>query len=344
MTDPLPTIDDVAARAGVSRSTVSLVINDRASVRPDTAEVVLQAMRELDYQPASPGRRRGQRDRQKRATNRIALLAAGMSRGMLNAPVYMNVLYGVESAVRDRGKVLVLTHLPPNTACPSTLFTQRVDGVVVFGQVINARLAKMLRPMSCTAVMGPIDEQGTMDHVSYDNAPIGRVAADHLLQRGCRRAAFVAADQSRLMLERGKVFRQAMSAAGGEAQIQVDEQLLDEQGDVQQVRELQLRALVDQLLAVSPRLDGLFLAADTLAPAIQGELIRRGIMPGEHMEIISCNNELQTLAHLQPRPATIDIHAEQVGRRAVDQLLWRIDHPNQPRVTTAIDPTLVIHR
>ena len=38
---------------------------------------------------------------------------------------------------------------------------------------------------------------------------------------------------------------------------------------------------------------------------------------------------------------TIDIHAEQLGRRAVEQLLWRIEHPDEPRVTTALDPALV---
>lgn len=46
---------------------------------------------------------------------------------------------------------------------------------------------------------------------------------------------------------------------------------------------------------------------------------------------------------LHPRPATVDIHASEVGRRAVEQLLWRLDHPKEPRAAIMLTPELVPH-
>jgi DNA-binding LacI/PurR family transcriptional regulator len=43
---------------------------------------------------------------------------------------------------------------------------------------------------------------------------------------------------------------------------------------------------------------------------------------------------------LHPRPASVDIHAEAIGRRAVDQLYWRLDHPREPRQIVQLEPEL----
>ena len=60
------------------------------------------------------------------------------------------------------------------------------------------------------------------------------------------------------------------------------------------------------------------------------------------MDVISCNNETMLLAGLYPRPATIDIKAEYVGQRAVEQLCWRNEHPDDPSaIEIKIKPELV---
>jgi DNA-binding LacI/PurR family transcriptional regulator len=65
-------------------------------------------------------------------------------------------------------------------------------------------------------------------------------------------------------------------------------------------------------------------------------------MPGRDIDVISCNNEMSYLVGLDPRPATIDIGAETIGRRSVEQLLRRIKHPEELRqVQIAVTPMLV---
>lgn len=103
-----------------------------------------------------------------------------------------------------------------------------------------------------------------------------------------------------------------------------------------------VQTLLDQCLPPHPNPPtALFLSGDVLAPAVCGDLQRRGIHLGREMDVVSCNNEQMLLSHLYPRPATLDIHAERIGQKAVEQLLWRIENPGAPRATTALEPTLV---
>jgi LacI family transcriptional regulator len=335
-----PTIDDVAAEAGVSRSTVSLVLNDRDVLKPETVDSVRRVIGELGYEAAPPGRRRGGRDRKRRATNRIALLAPGIPRAAMNSAVYMDVLHGVEAGVRESGKSFQLVHLPPHEPCPTQIFTQKVDGVVVFGPV-DERVARRLNGTPCVQVMGAIDGDDRWDHVTYDNGRLGQIAAEYAIARGHRHAAFISANNPDLFMERGKIFSNTLVAAGGSNVDFIDPAIEDKTGTAIRIIPERLQALFDKVAAVDPQPTCLFLAADTLAPAVCAELQRRGLRIGKNLDVISCNNEQMLLNHLHPRPATIDIHAELVGQKAVEQLLWRIDHPRQPRVTMALAPTLV---
>jgi DNA-binding LacI/PurR family transcriptional regulator len=353
---------------------VSNVLNRRPDVAASTIEAVQAALQELNYTPRRRGRPRGARRHGANAgrrTNRIALLVPGIPRSYINSPVYMDVLHGVEAAVRSADKSFVLLRLEPGAPCPSQLFPQKVDGVVLFGPVADKRLAAKLHAMPCVQVMGRIEREGWWDQVSYDNARLGEIAAGYLLGRGHRDVAFVSnSDSGPHLVERCYVFKESIRTAGGDCLELIDDQLLTDTGTIQQVNQQRLATLLDQVSGIrcqvsgraqnpepgppSPALDtrprhsppplaptALFLAGDVLAPAVCGELQRRGLVVGQDIDVVSCNNEQMLLSHLHPRPATIDIHAERVGHKAVEQLLWRIQHPTAPRATTALEPTLV---
>ena len=330
----------VAELAKVSLATVSRVIHDSPFISAETKRTVRGAMQTLGYQPAAPGRRQ-RRTRSARRTNRIALVVAGLPRAAMNAPVYLDVLHGVEAAVRESGKALMLLHLSSEAASPAELSSQKVDGVVLFGATQDERLIRRLQGTPCVQVMGKIEPRALWDHVSYDNGSLGRIAADYLLGRGHRHAAFISSTRQPFFIERGEVFQRAMAAGGGTCLEFEDPALLDTSEELLQANPERMRMLVDRLLAGNPRPTGVFLAADTLAPGFYAEWQRRGVKAGEDLDVIGCNNERILLAHLSPRPATIDIHAEQVGRKAVERLLWRLDHPREPRMTVALEPMLV---
>jgi DNA-binding LacI/PurR family transcriptional regulator len=102
--------------------------------------------------------------------------------------------------------------------------------------------------------------------------------------------------------------------------------------------------LVKQFLSISPRPTGLFVADDMQVALIQPALQNQGVEIGAgKTQIISCNNEKPYLMGLSPGPAVIDIRVESIGRRGVEQLLWRIEHTDVPeRIIATIEPFIVV--
>jgi len=101
--------------------------------------------------------------------------------------------------------------------------------------------------------------------------------------------------------------------------------------------------LVGQIVAASPMPTGLFVAEDRLLPMVDRALRSRDVRPGSDVEIIACNNEQPHYARLASQPARIDIRTEAIGRRGVEQLIWRIASGGDAaeRIRVMVDPVLI---
>jgi LacI family transcriptional regulator len=183
--------------------------------------------------------------------------------------------------------------------------------------------------------MGTVDNVEQWDHITYNNSRIGVLAAEYLLSKGHRRCAILGYHSDRNIsfrdtLKRNKGFYSEYS--GYEAVVSETENSID--------RESMSRVL-DKLITANPRPTGLFCPADMITAAAYPLLYEKGVVPGKGIEIVSCNKEEILLANLHPRPATVDIHAREVGCRAVEQLCWRFEHPHDAIVKTELEPELV---
>ncbi len=338
-------IYSVAEHCGVSPSTVSRVINGNPRIGKDTVDRVCDAMRELGYQPMEQRLRRGPKLRQAgpgKRTRRIALLAAGESRAQLKRAAYLDFLHGVESAIAEAGLTMVLRQLFPGIPVPTPLFQQRVDGVVLFSA--DPGLRRGLWNLPHVQGLGPFDPNGQWDHISYANSRIGPIAAAHLLSLGHRHTAFLSGIEqiSNTFAERRESFASAIREAGGTCLMLEQLNLFSRSTDAFiQPDQDRVSELLDRLLAASPRPTAVFLAADVIAPSFYNAMRNRGLTPMKDLAIVSCNNEQPLIGHLQPRLSTIDIHAERVGRKAVEQLLWRMENPGDPRIVVSVEPSLV---
>ncbi len=88
---------------------------------------------------------------------------------------------------------------------------------------------------------------------------------------------------------------------------------------------------------------GVFCPTDDTLVKLYYALRQRGIEPGAEYELIGCNNDPVYMNQMHPRSATIDIKLDTVGKRAVEQLLWRMTHPDDTsRVEVFIRPELVL--
>ena len=338
-------ITSVARKAGVARSTVSLVLRNQPRVSSATRAAVMAAVKELGYtkrEPGRPRRRPGEPLSVKR-TNRIALVVPDMLPSTLSAPVYLDVLQGVESAIHAARKTLILRHVSSGQTDGGTLLFARADGVLVFGGLNDPEWVRQLEDTPVVQLMQAANPDERWDRVTYDNARIGTLVADYALARKHRSCAFVGHLCNRAevaMQRRGLDFRAALHARGVKVHLLV-RYLLNVTDRVHEVQADAMRAVADELKALVPRPTLVFVEADMMAQSLYPALRSRGLQPGKDIEVVSCNNEMVLLAGLVPRPATVDIHAAEIGRRAVQRLLWRIRNPGKPPDTLLIAPSLL---
>lgn len=188
-----PSIHDVAARAGVSVTTVSHAVSGNRPVSESTRQRVLAAMAELGYQPshAAAALKTGR-------SNTIAVLVPDITN-----PFNAELALGVEQAARERGfdMILVNTGFDPELESShlSMIARRAVDGLVyAAGSSVGAR------PIEEVAVGFPVvlaDEElasGAFDTVISDNLAGGALVGAHLAALGHRRVLVVTGPASLL--------------------------------------------------------------------------------------------------------------------------------------------------
>jgi DNA-binding LacI/PurR family transcriptional regulator len=194
-------------------------------------------------------------------------------------------------------------------------------------------LARLREQLPSVWVMGAEDGLVDVDHVSADNLGIGQIALDYLVKQGCRELAFIT-DHPTWAITRIRAQSFANAARdGGQAitsYVTGGNALQSEAyGNKVCLRET-LEESIAALAASRPRPDGLFVPTDLLLTQIYPLLVQNGIQPQRDIRIISCDNEHQRLATLNPRPASIDIRGEEIGRAAMRQLVQRLQRPDDP--------------
>jgi LacI family transcriptional regulator len=177
-----------------------------------------------------------------------------------------------------------------------------------------------------------------------DHNAIGALAADHLIERGHRRIAVLNPYPTNAMYrQRCDAFIATAQAAG----VQID--LLQGAADAGQSDEIV--RLTDQWLAqpADARAAAFFVPADEVVFPLYRYLRRQGIKlahsdaaPGNGVELVSSDNDRDLIAHMHPRPQTVDLNRETIAELAVERLFWRMRNGvSAPQVTLMVRPMLV---
>jgi len=219
---------------------------------------------------------------------------------------------------------------------------QSPGGCLVLGEEPAGPPPKGIRPGQMVWVMGSVRRFGG-DHVQPDHFNLGQLAGQYVLGRGHRHCAYLGAPVSPdyHVSFRGAAFQLCIASAGGSVEMLVDSGLVVSDRRSHAANEPVIARLLDRMLAVRPRVTALMLQADILAPVVYSLLRERGIRPGQDVEILTCNNEPAYLSHLAPRPVVLDLRAESIGKRAVEQIHWRMKHPDEPAMRIMVEPGLL---
>ncbi|HEY2828184.1 MAG TPA: substrate-binding domain-containing protein, partial [Pirellulales bacterium] len=256
-------------------------------------------------------------------------------------------IHGAEAALKELGANMLLVDIPRADHLPVTLGRNRIDGLLLKGalqsglfQNANIALVQRLEQIPTVWFLGkPAGTWG--DVVQSNDRTVGRLAAEHLWQQGHRRLAVLNPKPNQsTFAQRQAAFEWHARHLGADLVT-----LLGDDSDwkppllpVEAVDRVD--GLIDQLLSSPDHPTGLFVPGDAVAAMVYRALSKRGLQVGRDLSMISCNHEATLLAGLYPTLTTIDIHAIHIGRRAVDQLIWRLTHRDVPVTDIGVEPTL----
>lgn len=333
--------------------TVSRVLNNHTDVNVDIRERVVSAARELGYTRLRQRRRLAAGAGvagAARAT--IGVLIFGMEDTLVQLPVVSAALQGIEKALSAQGRSLMLASIAAGDRCPPFLQDNLVQGLILKGPnqgllpspAENPLLAEIMK-LPRVWLMGRLPN-AVGDHCNFDTEQAGRLVAEHLYAKGHRRVAFMNPKPGQSQFERVKA---AFTYFGNRSGLDVAwleaESSFTQQWPLPAITsQAKVNDLVERWAALpaAARPTALFVPSDRTATQLYTALAQRGLRVGRDVSVVSCNNERSLLAHLEPAVTTIDVHAEQIGRRAVDQLLWRIAHAAEPtQHQILVEPTLI---
>ncbi len=344
------TILEVAQAAGVGIGTVSRVINHPDTVKSATAQAVHKAMAGLGYTPPTPDKRRGRRIGQvypRKAPANLLLLIVGEQglRWMLSmAPIYSAVIDGIEKGAAAHGMNMLVRQTSNWNDLTAVVEDSTARGAILFGSHEPLGLPPgVLQRKPAVWVMGS-PEHFSGDHVQPDHTKIGVLAAEYLRQRKHLHCAYLGSSEGTPQFHigyRATAFRWAMENAGGSVDMLVNPAMVINDKDHNAPNEPLIAKLLQRLVGLKPRPSALMLEADMLAPVTYRLLQSHGVVPQKDITIVTCNNEQPYLLSLYPRPVVIDLQALSIGKRAVDQLLWRSENPREPSVRVMVEPALV---
>ena len=313
-----PTSADVARLAGVSRTTVSFVLNAHATaqISQATRERVLAAALELGYAPNASARRLAVG-----ASMVLGLVLRQSPEQVAVDALLPETLRGLSDAAREGGYRVLVEPLPPGDQSYTTLLrAHHADGLVVSGpRADDAALAEL------NADGFPLVLQGWLPDVSIpsvdvDNVSGARLAVEHLLSLGHRRIACITNAPLAYTAAAARLegYRLALESAG----VPYDEQLVAH-ADFDAASG---HAAMGRLIRRGARFSAVFAASDVVALGVIGAARAHGINVPEQLAVVGFD-DIPLAAHFDPPLTTVHLPAYElglsVGRVLIDRIAGR---------------------
>jgi len=329
------TLEEIAKLAGVSRSTVSRVVNNHPSVRDQVRERVWEVIHETGYQPHAAAR-----SLVTRRTRIVGIVIPEAVSTLFADPFFPQLLSGITRMCNTQRYHLMLSLFDDPTSSEEmyrrVVLSGYLDGVVVAStRVQDPLIVRLLDDGVPFVLIGRYPDE-RVHYVDIDNVAAARMAVDHLIRLGHRRVATITGPLSMTSgQDRLEGYRQAMAAH----RLPVDATLIAE-GDF---TEMGGTMAARQLIANSTT--AIFAASDTMAVGALKALREAGLRVPADVALIGVD-DLPVARAVEPALTTVRQPIEELGSTAADLLLDLLENPpdDQAPAHRIILPTQLLVR
>lgn len=306
----MSTIEDVAKLAGLSRTTVSRVINNHPYVSEEKRKLVMEAMERLGYVPNSSAR-----SLRSQKTELIALFVPRIMN-----PFFSQLVESMEIAAAEHNYQLIICQTRYSSEKElnymNLLKTKQVDGVILASIQNDWEVLEPFLDYGPIVLCNEFDEQANVPSVMLDQVHGGYIATKHLLEQGHRRIAYCrGSTRSNVANHREIGFRKALSEYG----IVFDEQyafrdtLHSEDG----------RRVFHRMLSLSEPPTAVFTGSDEVAAGIISEAKKHGCKVPDHLAVVGFDNQAITQL-MEPTITTVHQPVEKMAQKALEVMIEKI--------------------
>ncbi|MBG9565518.1 substrate-binding domain-containing protein [Brevibacillus agri] len=328
------TIADVAKKAGVSKTTVSRILNGHLEhATEETRERILAVIRELDYRPNALARGLKQSK-----TNVLGIVLSN-----LQNPFWARVLEGVEDACRSMGYSLMICNSNEDPDLEEEyikgLQMRQVDGIIINPTMKNFALYEALLNYKFPVVAVNRKMSGLeVDMVVMDNIKGSTLAINQLWENGRRNIAIMLYPFEGVSprIERIEGYKQALRNNGAEIRDNLIQVVPEKKGLIKEATK--------ELIRKSPDIDAIFSTNNMMTLEILEAIKELNLRVPDDIALIGYDETVWS-KHLDPPLTTVSQPAFEMGELAAKSLIKKIQSKRSTKPkTTVLEPELIIRR
>jgi LacI family transcriptional regulator len=325
------TLEEIGKMAGVSRATVSRVVNSYPHIRPEVRERVERIIAETGYQPNLLARSLAS-DR----SNIIGLVIPSAAQAVFADPYFPILIQGITQVCNANSLTLSLflfhSREEEQRAIRSISGTGLLDALIITADRKNASFIPMLRESHVPFVLiGRPEQRSQISYIDTDNVTGAKMATDHLIQLGYRRIATIATEQNTAGDDRYTGYVDALRFSG----IAVDENLI-EFADFSM--ESGYKAM-KRLLQYEP--DAVFVTSDTMALGALHAIREARLRIPDDIAMVGFD-DLPPAVQAEPPLTTVRHPIKEAGAGAVEMLIDVMNNGSKPPRRKILPTKLIV--
>lgn len=312
------TLKDVAEKAGVTKATVSYILNDKKSFPDETRQRVMNAIEELGYIPNLSARTLTQR-----SSKLIGIVVPQTegSRLMFQNDFYSEILGSIEFHARQSGYHIIISATDANESYLRLARERNLDGIIVIGMYPDEFYQQMKKSQIPIVLVDSYCNDHYYHNIRIDDAYGSYLATRHVLAKGHKEVAFFCGQlkENGVMKKRLTGYKDALN----EFNVKFDQQYVFE-GKIDYSSGIDA---AERLLSSRLPATAVVAAADILAIGAMKGFYERGVRVPDDISVMGFD-DLEISQYLTPGLTTVRQEISEKGEKAVELLIKNINEPN----------------